>query len=459
MSRHNPSHHSWIKSESGLLLPRRSLLRGGLAGFAAAMVGRSIPGCSDPAPAMNPVDAGDFADGGRLKDVVTPDAGFVDSGEVDAGLSYFEPRVVPNPPALRSLIANIGPLGAPDANGLRLPPGFTSRVIARTAEMVGPTNYRWHLLPDGGATYPTDDGGWIYTSNSEMPLVGGVSAVRFSSSGAITAAYRILDRTNVNCAGCRTPWHTWLSCEEVARGRVFECDPWGERAAVARPALGLFKHEAAAVDTVNAHVYLTEDEPDGCLYRYVPARRTPQGHPDLSAGRLEVATVDAMRRVTWQEVPDPQWAGELPTRQQVAGSTVFRGGEGIWYHQGVVYFSTKGSNQVWAYDVAAATISVIYDGPTMATPGIQGVDNLTVSCCGDVLVAEDTGSMQIVAVLPNGTLKPLMQVAGHDTSEVTGPAFDPSGTRLYFSSQRGLSTGTGTGWTFEVTGPFHERVT
>nr|MBK7069613.1 PD40 domain-containing protein [Deltaproteobacteria bacterium] len=51
-----------------------------------------------------------------------------------------------------------------------------------------------------------------------------------------------------------------------------------------------------------------------------------------------------------------------------------------------------------------------------------------------------------------------MQGAGHENSEVTGPAFDPSGTRLYFSSQRGLNTGTGSGWTFEITGPFHERV-
>ncbi|MBK8694526.1 MAG: hypothetical protein IPN17_20165 [Deltaproteobacteria bacterium] len=34
--------------ESGILLPRRSLLRGGLAGFAAAMMTRALPGCSDP---------------------------------------------------------------------------------------------------------------------------------------------------------------------------------------------------------------------------------------------------------------------------------------------------------------------------------------------------------------------------------------------------------------------------
>jgi hypothetical protein len=38
-------------------------------------------------------------------------------------------------------------------------------------------------------------------------------------------------------------------------------------------------------------------------------------------------------------------------------------------------------------------------------------------------------------------------------SEITGLAFDPSGTRLYFSSQRGPAPG-GAGITYEVTGPF-----
>ncbi len=61
--------------------------------------------------------------------------------------------------------------------------------------------------------------------------------------------------------------------------------------------------------------------------------------------------------------------------------------------------------------------------------------------------------MQIVAILPDGTLKPVVQVMGHDGSEICGPAFDPSGTRLYFSSQRG--SGTSGGITFEITGPFH----
>ncbi|MCB0830702.1 MAG: hypothetical protein KDB64_07240, partial [Solirubrobacterales bacterium] len=57
-----------------------------------------------------------------------------------------------------------GPLGSPDANGLRLPAGFTSRVIARSTVDIGPRPYNFHILPDGMGAYKTDDGGFILTS-------------------------------------------------------------------------------------------------------------------------------------------------------------------------------------------------------------------------------------------------------------------------------------------------------
>ena len=135
----------------------------------------------------------------------------------------------------------------------------------------------------------------------------------------------------------------------------------------------------------------------------------------------------------------------------MAEATIFEGGEGLWFHEDVVYLSTKGNGRIWAYHVTMERIEVIYDAEALADPPLTGVDNLTVSCCGDVLVAEDGGSMQIVAILPDGTLKPLVQIVGQDTSEITGPAFDPGGTRLYFSSQRGGSQGI----TYVVEGPFH----
>ena len=50
-----------------------------------------------------------------------------------------------------------------------LPPGFNSRVIARSGQRVSNnSSYIWHNAPDGEATFRTEDNGWIYVSNSEV---------------------------------------------------------------------------------------------------------------------------------------------------------------------------------------------------------------------------------------------------------------------------------------------------
>lgn len=410
-------------------LPRRAVLQGGLAGL-AMVLSRSLVACSktDGSVVAAESDAGDEAVAGEL--------GYAPIAR----------------PKLVSKIAEIGPLGDPDANGVRVAAGFTARIVGRSSKPpIEGKDALWHSAPDGGATFPTEDGGWIYVSNSEVPIAGGASALRFDANGTLVDAYRILEGTNVNCAGGPTPWNTWLSCEEVYKGRVYECDPRGGREAIVRPALGTFKHEAATVDPIEHRVYLTEDEPDGCFYRFVPDGLGRHGFADLSAGKLEVAEVAADGKVTWHALPDPSFEGDVPTRAQIAAATRFDGGEGIWWHDGIVYFTTKGDNRVRAYDTRTQTVAVLYDAATAPDPVLSGVDNVTVSASGDVLVAEDGGDMQVVAILPSGELKALVQLVGYPDSEITGPAFDPSGTRLYFSSQRGTRGGT----TFEITGPFH----
>ena len=341
----------------------------------------------------------------------------------------------------------------PDQNGVRLPPGFTSRIAARSGQKL--FDYRWHAAPDGGATFAAPDGGWIYVSNSELDKqAGGAGALRFNSQGDIADAYPVLSHTNRNCAGGHTPWQTWLSCEEIDTGRVWECDPFGRQAAQVRSALGVFRHEAVAVDTQNKQLYLTEDQPDGCLYRYTARTFDTAGNPNLDDGVLEVAEVIDGRigAVRWHALPDPL-ANTTPTRKQVASSTRFNGGEGIWYHHGIVYFSTKGDNRVWAYDAHRQHLSILYNAASYLLPVLTGVDNITGNTAGELLVAEDGGDMQIV-VLTAGKVLPLLQLVGHDRSEITGPAFSPGGSRLYFSSQRGQTGRVEDGMTFEISGPF-----
>ncbi|GAA3086675.1 alkaline phosphatase PhoX [Streptosporangium carneum] len=337
-----------------------------------------------------------------------------------------------------------GPLGAPDANGLALPSGFSGRIVARTGHRVG--GVLWHPAPDGGACFP-DGNGWIYVSNSEIPLLGGATAIRFGPDAAVRGAYRILSGANLNCAGGATPWNTWLSCEETLRGRVFECDPYGVRAAMPRLAMGRFKHEAAACDPVRQVVYLTEDERDGCFYRFRPAH-----WGDLTTGRLEVmcASPDA-GAVTWRRVPNPAALLEA-TRHQVAEALHFDGGEGCHYSDGVCFFTSKGDNRVWGYDAENERLEVVYD----ASAPLNGVDNITGTPSGDLYVAEDGGNMEINLITPDRTVTPFLRVDGHPGSEITGPAFTPDGSRLYFSSQRGpRGDAAGTdGVTYEVTGPF-----
>ena len=221
----------------------------------------------------------------------------------------------------------------------------------------------------------------------------------------------------------------------------------------------MFNHEAAAVDPKTSIIYQTEDTGNSGFFRFVPQEKiTSMGQLLDVNGKFQVMKINSGSKVQWNDVPNPlakmkdkKKDRALMRRKENKGIdyTGFERGEGAWYHGGKVYFATTSTNEIWEYDIQNNTCKTLYKGKGVLTDP----DNVTVSNSGLVMAAEDSGNMEICGISKNGKAFPILRVPKHKRSELTGPAFNPAGDRLYFSSQNGKGKGS---ITFEVTGPFNE---
>ena len=176
-------------------------------------------------------------------------------------------------------------------------------------------------------------------------------------------------------------------------------------------------------------------------------------------GKFQVMNTK-MGKVVWNEVYNPLAKGKksLMLRKENKGVEykVFKRGEGAYYDNGKIYFATTATHTIWVYDIKKEKVKPLYSG----NGALRDPDNGVVSKTGLVMAAEDIGNMEICGISTkeaNPKAFPIIRMTGqHKNSEVTGPAFNPSGERLYFSSQRGKDGFTGI--TFEVTGPFNKLV-
>jgi secreted PhoX family phosphatase len=368
---------------------------------------------------------------------------------------------------------------------------------------------RNHEIGDSNDNLPGATLGAPVAGTYDTVAPGGTVTLEWNPvSETLVRSFVSLNGTDSNCAGGRTPWGTWLSCEETLvgtksgytkpHGYVFEVPANGNRISGAQPlkAMGRFEHEAAAVDALTGCVYLTEDQgPRDGFYRF-----RPSSFGRLSRGTLQILMVkgknnyDTTRnqtlndplRVKWLTItqPDPKNAETNPSavfkEGHGKGAAEFIGGEGcVAIPGGGVYFNSgeggeAGLGQIWKYVPATnigalteeGTLTMLYESSGFSD--LDGPDNMTVSPGGKIMICEDGDEdPNFLKVLDPTTntlsvfSENLRAVDLHDVdpanypagsllnSEYAGVTFSPNGKWLFVNLQI-------PGATYAITGPWSD---
>lgn len=393
---------------------------------------------------------------------------------------------------------------------LALPEGFEYNVIGKTGR----------LMSDGRKTPAAHDGMATFQFGDQIRLVrnhevsggsvpkeaAGIGAGAHYDAGAgggtttlvvnpktreIERDFVSLSGTLINCAGGRTPWGSWITCEETTLGQTVITRKDGKKVGgFAKPhgycfevparvdetvtpvplkAMGRFVHEAVAVDRKTGVVYMSEDNNPSGFYRFLPKRKGRLNE----GGTLQILAVKgkanydtrpaqpsrAVFTANWVTIdnPDPAEADvdQLAVFKQGAakGAASFARLEGCYADEkGRIYFvSTSGGavngGQIWSYEPTGADegrLTMLFESPDRKI--LDMPDNICLHPKSDLLfICEDSDYIgeggtrdNFVRILtPTGRIADFAKNVAPDfpAGEFAGSTFSADGKTLFVNLQ------------------------
>ncbi len=382
-----------------------------------------------------------------------------------------------------------GTLSLDPTRTLAVPPGFRVTILERVGAPMS-DGARVPALPDAMGAFAGEAGQVVLMRNHEagrdmamsgldlnrLPeqmydrgAAGGVTRLVVGPDLKRVTSHGVLAGTLRNCAGGVSPWG-WLSCEESVEpghGYVFLCPKGATRLTSPQrlTAYGRFNHEAACVDPATHIAYLTEDRPDGCLYRFVPRERARPFEGVLQALRVigqparntgEGLAPGQRLAVDWVEAPEPEAEDDgLRLRSRARGACTISRGEGLWFHDGRVYFAAtsggpNGTGQIFCLrDTRSGEADLTLLAQSTSADELDGPDNITVAPWGDVIIAEDgRGEQYLRGLTRAGKLYNIARNALSE-GELAGVCFSPDGRTLFLNLQHD-------GLTVALSGPWRD---